>query len=236
MKNPDNLAKLTLGGAAVSLAATQVAEAQVTINDITSFSNAFTMVQTGVSNSHQWDVDGDGDNDFVFNYLHTSSSPGFSIRASAFNDGNADFLRNTVGRTIDFRGLNTTMSVGASAPNANFFWGVNLAHFQNSMNGEVAATLQLGLNYIGFQFLNDSGTTLYGWASVTITSPTNNYDMTLTVNNWAYNINGDAIRVGDVGTAIPEPSEAAMGLGLLALGAIGVSRYRQRRKIAESKS
>jgi len=47
----------------------------------------------------------------------------------------------------------------------------------------------------------------------------------------AFALAGDGITAGEV-SAIPEPSSVASGLGLLALGAVGVREMRRRRKVA----
>lgn len=56
--------------------------------------------------------------------------------------------------------------------------------------------------------------------------PSNRTD-SLTLIDWAYqSVSGESIHVGDKGTtAVPEPS----GLGLMALGALGVAALRRRR-------
>lgn len=80
-----------------------------------------------------------------------------------------------------------------------------------------------GTQFIGFKFDADgAGSIKFGWASITLNASS------LTVNSWAYDNAGGQIQVG--ATAVPEPSETAAGLGLLALGAVGVSRYKSRRK------
>ncbi len=73
--------------------------------------------------------------------------------------------------------------------------------------------------YIGFQFNTGSGVR-YGWANVTWQ---NNGD--LIINEWAYaDVDDGKIQVG----AVPEPATSALGLGLLALGAAGMRRYKRK--------
>jgi len=84
--------------------------------------------------------------------------------------------------------------------------------------------------YIGFSF-DDSGITKYGWALITITDSsiisTGDGPVTvpgqLEITEWAVETSGGGINVG----VIPEPSQAAVGLGLLALGAAGLRRSRR---------
>lgn len=87
---------------------------------------------------------------------------------------------------------------------------------------------------VGFRF-RDHGTgntTHYGWASITATGKDfydngdNTDDAHVTINNWAYNSTpNEPINVGQV----PEPAIVAPGLGLLAIGAAGLRRWRQNR-------
>jgi len=66
---------------------------------------------------------------------------------------------------------------------------------------------------------------LFGWAKVTITDGSNG---SMTVSEWAYDSTGASIEVGQT-SAIPEPASVAAGLGLLALGAAGLRRWRQQK-------
>ncbi|MEM1221905.1 MAG: hypothetical protein AAGH40_04020 [Verrucomicrobiota bacterium] len=80
--------------------------------------------------------------------------------------------------------------------------------------------------YFGFKF-DSNGTTLFGWAEVVITNAAvdnGNFE----VIRWAYEDDGSAIRVGQT-IAVPEPASTAAGLGLLALGAAGISHWRKSR-------
>jgi hypothetical protein len=74
--------------------------------------------------------------------------------------------------------------------------------------------------YFGFRFDN-GGTDNYGWAQIVRTQGVGDYDWAIT--QWAYDDSGASIQVG----AVPEPSQAAKMLGLLALGAAGLARYRR---------
>lgn len=62
---------------------------------------------------------------------------------------------------------------------------------------------------------------LYGWASVTLS--TGGFSGIVTINNWAYEDSGAGINMG----AIPESSDVALGLGGLALGAVGLRSWRK---------
>ena len=92
--------------------------------------------------------------------------------------------------------------------------------------------MRSGPAYIGFNF-NYRGTTYYAWANVTLT--TGGRYGTFTVNSWSCSSN-DAFTVGTIDNtdyfAVPEPAEAALGLGALALGAAGLRRWRKASKAA----
>lgn len=81
--------------------------------------------------------------------------------------------------------------------------------------------------YIGFSFQPGS-TVLYGWAKLTVNI--SNTDVLL-ISEWAYDDSGSVITAGD-GAVVPEPAETVAGLGLLALGAAGLRRYRQKKRVA----
>lgn len=77
--------------------------------------------------------------------------------------------------------------------------------------------------YIGFRFGSESDTR-YGWASVTFT--TGGLTGMMQINEWYYENEGNGILVG---STVPEPSQYASGLAVLALGAAGVRRWRKNR-------
>lgn len=81
--------------------------------------------------------------------------------------------------------------------------------------------------YLGIRFLNEStGATDYGWVQLTTTGATG-YPATIT--GYAYENTGAALFAG----AVPEPgTNAALALGALALGAVGVRRWRQSKAAA----
>ncbi|RME89402.1 MAG: hypothetical protein D6766_14740 [Verrucomicrobia bacterium] len=83
--------------------------------------------------------------------------------------------------------------------------------------------------YLGLRF-QMNGNTHYGWADVTVE---NEYPQEglpkLTLHRFAYETEPDTpIQAG----AVPEPAETATAMGLLALGAAGLARYRRRRTAA----
>lgn len=128
-----------------------------------------------------------------------------------------------------------TQSTGALEQ--NFKVGVKRAGSFNA-----GATGYVGFRRASFVSTSDSGHPgshyYYGWLRVKVTADGNgrlNGIMFVADANGvfgAYNSAKDgAINVGDV-AAIPEPSSAVAGLGLLALGAAGVREFRRRRQAA----
>jgi hypothetical protein len=85
-----------------------------------------------------------------------------------------------------------------------------------------------------FSFYNSSqSATDYGWAELSL-SAFNNFDgtvtETLTIDNYAYDDSGARIAAGDVGS-VPEPGTmGSMAFGALALGAVGLRRWRAARQ------
>ena len=92
-------------------------------------------------------------------------------------------------------------------------------------SGLFLADWRLGeTGYFGFKFTS-SGNTHYGWAEMTLSSSS----LQATINEAWYNDTPDgAVTVG----VIPEPAEFGLGLGALALGAVGLRRMRHNRKAA----
>lgn len=89
-----------------------------------------------------------------------------------------------------------------------------------------------GPAFLGFQIQADEST-FFGWVQAEVQSSPTGIPEALIIYDWAYNmVSGDPINAGE----IPEPAHAVSGLGLLALGAAGVARYRRRKaeKAAEA--
>ena len=156
-----------------------------------------------------WNIDNTGDAEFRFN---ADTSNLIWLNAVGANDKihvlSVDFGVYKVLDEVKDAYVKTT---GIAYPNRAF------AHINATVlkNGKIASGMLTanfkndgGKGYIGFSFLHNS-VTCYGWASVTATEDA-----------------GANIIVGDTG-AVPEPSEAALGLGALALGAAGLRRWRK---------
>jgi MYXO-CTERM domain-containing protein len=84
-----------------------------------------------------------------------------------------------------------------------------------------------GIGFVGFRFNNGSGNQ-YGWARVHMDGPSSNFSFTVIDYAWADP--GEPIKAGQTSssTTAAEPEEGSMGL--LALGAAGLARWRNRRK------
>ncbi len=70
----------------------------------------------------------------------------------------------------------------------------------------------------------------YGWMRLVFTENQSGYPETLTAIDWAIQTDGTPIEAGVVPASTPEPG--TMGLGLLAVGAAGVTALRRRRKVS----
>lgn len=86
--------------------------------------------------------------------------------------------------------------------------GVNVGNDNGWLGG--------GNGYLGFRF-EDEGTTLYGWAEITVGSTSEGF----TLERWAFDDSGDAIAVGQV------PTPGTLGIAALALGAAGIRSSRK---------
>jgi len=187
----------------------------------------------------EWDIDDDGTPDMRFQHYvdtsaqdlrslfvqdfggrsivtSTSSSFTYTFTVTNWNNGPQGFA----GGGTNLTGLATGYVVGPTG-GFNTNTKVYLVNNYNLQGG-----LSEGQNYIGFRFLDDgdSGTTLYGWANISIDTNANTFTMT----EWAYDDSGAGIEVG----AVPEPEATVTGLAALALGAAGLRRWRKSRKSA----
>ena len=167
-----------------------------------------------------WNIDGEGDNEAIFindTFLSTTDST-YSYK-SLRNIAN-DFA--VVGSSSLF-GLAASQSINGGRSFDNNFYVFFSGSFDSVDNFTSGAS-----TYIGFRF-NPSGTMLYGWANVTLTE--GNQFGTFVINEWAYDDTGASIQTGAT-SAVPEPATYAAGLGLLALGAAGLRRWRKQKNAA----
>jgi len=174
--------------------------------------SAFT-VNTGHT-TYNWDVDGGGASDFQ---IYLSLDGPHNIYAARFHSQNG-WVKASGSLSNHLEKLASGVAVGPSLGASRFGGGNQFFTFNNHATGGVT----LGTEDVGYKFLLNSQVD-YGWASITLAASS------ITFNNWAYDTTGGEINVGQTVAAVPEPGNAALGLGLLALGAVGVSAYRKRK-------
>jgi hypothetical protein len=197
----------------------------------------------------EWDVDGDGEFDFVLQStasFSTSKGLQYTYRYLMLNSHDGRNGRGFVQVAPtpppppgtprppdeDIQNLPAGFVVGPTLPSA-YRWGISAADFRSMMyfyNGPTYRSVSVGFaavdfedridGFAGFRFENASGIH-YGWAKVNLDLET----ITLSVREWAYESTpGAAIAVG----AVPEPG--TLPLTLFAAGAAGVALWRRRKR------
>jgi MYXO-CTERM domain-containing protein len=170
--------------------------------------------------SVSWNIDGVGGVEARLRNLSSSSSSFYkALSQSSVPFGVVDSIGSN-----KLLGLAASQSINSGRSFDNFldsiFFSGDLSYVANITSGVST--------YIGFRF-KPSGTMLYGWANVTLTEGSR-YG-TFVINEWAYDDTGASIQTGQT-SAVPEPATYALGLGALALGAAGLRRMRQRKRLA----
>ena len=154
--------------------------------------------------------------------------------ATLSNFGGSDLYKNLSSNGNSFAvvaaSFRNLLGLAASESISNgrgFINSVSSLFYSSSLS--YVASISSGVStYIGFRF-NPSGTELFGWANVTLTD--GGSFGTFVINEWAYDDSGSSIQAGQT-SAVPEPATYALGLGALALGAAGLRRMRQRKRLA----
>jgi hypothetical protein len=184
--------------------------------------NSFTLGPN--PSSFSWNIDNTGNAEFLF-----IADSGNLIRLNPSGTNDKIHIR-TTGFSA-FKVLDATKGAYVKTTGPAYmsqpFAHTNFTLLNNGKiaSGMLSANFKNGtVGYIGFSFQHNSKT-CYGWASITVTENAGNMG-TVTINSWAFENNGGNIIVGDAG-AVPEPAEAALGLGALALGAAGLRRWRK---------
>jgi hypothetical protein len=191
-----------------------------------------------------WDIDGDGGAEMRLKYFSYSSGQGnhvsslrISILKNSFglhlNTGKCQNYFTCHGKESRFQilsGVNTAQKVGQNIvgffpDGSTSFQNTNVLVLHNSAIVADGFTGAPATGYIAFKF-NNAGVTCYGWAEVMINAEFDNGY--LTIERWAYS--SDYIQVG----AVPEPAQTAFGLGALALGVAGISRWRRSKAAARA--
>ena len=124
-------------------------------------------------------------------------------------------------------------STNGTAP-AALALGTSIGPSSTFVSGAAAAPAfrVTGTEFMGLEFINDTtGALDYGWVEYTTTA-TKGFPATII--GYAYDNAGGSILAGQIlSSPVPEPgTDAALGLGALALGAAGVRRWRQNKQVA----
>jgi MYXO-CTERM domain-containing protein len=169
------------------------------------------------SSAFDLDIDGDSDVDLSFNV-----NLGFTETASVFEgDGLAlapSDTDNAYPFGFAFNDIVDGSAFDSTEPAPNDRYQNFLGRWQGDpVSGYLINNVSSG--YLGVEFDN-GGNTHFGWVELAISSPAPG-EVQLDISRYAWeNTPGQGI-------AVPEPSNYALGLGLLALGAAGVRSRRR---------
>lgn len=187
------------------------------------------------------DVDGDGQNNFVFE-IYSTKTGGTQFDAAVASGypspplyGTVRFFDNISSSLLKLAASSRT--VGPNYNNTNtllkYFGGLR-GHSATTGGSSVFGLWNIGPNaattaFAGVMLGGATNPALnqFGWLRFKLTTDSENRTASLTLIDWAFqSVSGVGIHVGDRGTtSIPEPST----LGLLALGAAGLAALRRRR-------
>ncbi len=205
--------------------------------DIVYNGSEFTVTQSTLDT--EWDVDGDGANDFFFrkdSYGSTFLYISIDMNSNGGRNGRGFINFGAGSSSDDVRNLPAGFRIGGSLANG-YSWGASAQSDRNAVFGSVGSGYyqypgmdMQGFNldesgYVGFRF-ESSGSLHYGWARMTLNSSPD-YG-SVTIHEWAYNdTSGGSILAGQ---SIPEPGHLG-GLAALACGAAGLRRTRRKRNL-----
>ncbi len=204
-----------------------------------------TVVGDGTLTDLSWDIDGDGNVDLVFDAQIWGSSamaltaqgvmknidiavplgagsgaPPAVLTANALV-GPTNFAFQGFGANLYFWGPGNSQAYSTTG---GAWINFSIPTFTSSSSLSDLKNMLGGTNLIGFRFQR-SGQTHYGFASISIGISDANTGF-ITINRWGWE---DVANTPISASAVPEPGNAAMGLGALALGAAGLRRWRRRR-------
>jgi len=194
-----------------------------------------------------WDVDGNSVADFRLEafrdiyyvgsgttYGGYSSSRNFGrLELNSASLGGQGLVQRLGGNPAEISDLATGETVGPTL-GANFQWGPSVNRIMmssSSYNGFASGNLYTNGHLIGFSFLGDANQTLYGWAQISL----DELNLSMTIDQWAYESNGGNIAVGQI-SSVPLPPSFLFMLSGLALGAGGVLRGRKAREMAQQQA
>ncbi len=163
------------------------------------------------------DMDGGAPEVTFSNWTTTSGSGWAGLELSAHVEViNSDTFYSTTGFPQPAQ-----LSLGATVSSGKSFGGGGTLFYEYYGYGNFAPG---EWGYLGIRFDSDLATVgsqwHYGWIHVMTTGKETKID------GWAYEDSGASIRAGDMPTPVPEPGS----LGLLALGAAGLTAMRRNRK------
>lgn len=145
---------------------------------------------------------------------------------AAFAGWDFNPYRSNSGTQLGFYWPQTTTSggVGSGTQYTDLSMGAVVSAastFVLAINGTTPAFTTAGNHILGFRFLNEgTGIVNFGYLFITTGSTTNGFPATIT--GYRYENNGGAI------TVVPEPSSVAfLAMSALALGAVGVRKWRR---------
>ena len=223
-----------MAGSMAVLAFPEAAEAGIIFENM----NPRTVNFSGAG-SVEWDVDGNGDNDFVLlNNFNSTTSQFIRLDSNGGRFGGGLVRQNgDIGSDAAFRNLASGFIVGSAlATNYSFSpSGVGSRTFISATSFNpigVRANFVGGVegdNFIGFAFDSD-GTTLYGWAKLVIDLANG-----VTISEWAYEDTGASIAVGATSGGGQPPvttpeGDTGAALLLLGMGAAGIRQWRKRKQ------
>ncbi|MEM0965565.1 MAG: hypothetical protein AAGJ81_05395 [Verrucomicrobiota bacterium] len=185
----------------------------------------------GGSDTTPWNIDGGATSETeIAAYVDSATSLFRSAVVGNITANGFELIATTISnQVVNFAG-NPSFIIGPTLTNYAFgpnsfgkFYATPTTTF---LNGTYFSANSTGV--FGFRF-NSGGDTFYGRAEVLFEFPNFPTESTsVTIQSWAWNdVADEPILSG--GTAVPEPADAAKGLGLLALGAAGLSRWRRSR-------
>ena len=183
-------------------------------------------------NTAEWDIDGDNSVDFTFSVITSNKTSNFylsttNVKIRGFGVGSNKFFNTPFNIGDPISGLASSKVTSLDFATFSVFKSYGSASSFGSVAGDFL---------YGFEFNLDGNKTL-GWADITLVALGLN-ETSLTINNWCYEKDskvtptaGDSdCKVSSVD--VPEPPIAS--LLLLGLGAAGVRRWRDQKRLRDA--
>lgn len=177
------------------------------------------------------DLDADGTVDFIFDLQTVPNGYGSNSNWAALTAQGANQFAATDPSPFGGPAYGpNNLAYGATIAGQSFATGggpLQLAYTAYNNNVVYGAFATPNTGYIGVQFASGGGETVFGWINVAVTGDVlvdNFASATIEIDGFAFANVGTAITAGQT-SAIPEPSS----IGLLALGAAGLTARRRRK-------